>query len=138
MDPDGFGFDSLVNYVCDSHTQMNSPSVRQVISLLLTEKSKLASTAAFLDLLRSGPALSRQEAELLQDEWGELWLDEWTDETETVTMNRGAGVTAEGTLFMWIQRLLCWKGQNEHNGTLVQVKKKKKTLQKEPYMSKNI
>jgi len=46
MDPDGFGFDSPVNYVGNSHTQMNSPSVKQVISLLLTEKSKLTSTAS--------------------------------------------------------------------------------------------
>lgn len=42
MDPDGFGFDSSVNYLDDPCTQMNSPSVlKPAISLPLSEKSKV-------------------------------------------------------------------------------------------------
>lgn len=52
MDPDGFGFDSSVNYLGDPCTQMNSPGVKQAISLPLMEKSKVT-LALSLDSLRS-------------------------------------------------------------------------------------
>lgn len=48
IDPDGFVFDSSVNYASNSCTQMNSPGVKQATSLPLTEKSKLMPVATLL------------------------------------------------------------------------------------------
>lgn len=44
MDPDGFGFDSTVNYIGNSCTLINSPGVKQTVSLPLAEKSKVMPT----------------------------------------------------------------------------------------------
>ncbi len=52
MDPDGFEFDSSVNYLGDPCAQMNSPGVRQAISLPPLKKSKVM-LALSLDSLRS-------------------------------------------------------------------------------------
>lgn len=44
MDPDGLGFDSTVNYIGNSCTLINSPGVKQTVSLPLAEKSKVMPT----------------------------------------------------------------------------------------------
>ena len=48
------------------------------------------------------------------------WLNEWTDEIETVMTNRAACVSTEGELPR--DDYLGEKGQKEHNGAPVQVK----------------
>lgn len=123
MNPDGFGFDSSVNYLGDHCAQTNSPGVRQAISLPLLKKSKVM-LALSLDYLRSClsfPANMRPGCWSGMNEEKER-LNVSSDEIETLMMNRAACVSAEGELPNWVQRWLsCWKGQKKHNGAPVQV-----------------
>lgn len=104
MDPDGFEFDSSANYSGDPGTRMNSPGVKQAISLSLLVKSKVM-------LARSRPK---------KKEW----------QSESKGRNRdcndeqsGPCDHTNGKLAKWVLRWLsCWNGQMEHNGTAVQVK----------------
>lgn len=94
MDPDGF--DSSVNYLGDPCAQMNSPSVKQAISLLLMEKSKAMLTFS-LDYLRScscsqltwdraaGPEWMRKR----MSEWMNRWNRDCNDEQSGLCQSRG-------------------------------------------------
>lgn len=88
IDPVGFGFYSSVNYLDDPCTQMNSPGVKQAISLPLMKKSKmmlslyLRSCSFFRDNMRPSCWTGINEEK--------EWLNEWTDEIKTVMTNRVA------------------------------------------------
>ena len=81
MDPDGFRFDSSVNYLGYPCTQMNSLGAKKAISLLLTEKSKVMLTLSF-EYLRSCSC-----SQLPWDDWAAgprwmrkrmTWMNRWT------------------------------------------------------------
>lgn len=96
MDPDGFGFDSSVNYLGDPCTQMNSPGVKQAISLPLMEKPKVM-LALSLDYLRrsscsqltwdqaAGPGWMRKR----MTEWMNRWNRDCNDEQSVLCQRRG-------------------------------------------------
>lgn len=91
MDADRFGFDSTANYSDDPGMWMNSPDVKLVISLSLSEEIEW--DARSLSLL----------------------LKSWKGATEVELMNRAARVTAEGRLPEWVQR---WQSYwNQWEGT---------------------
>ncbi len=76
MDPDGF--DSSVSYLGDPCTQMNSPSVKQTISLLHMEKSKAMLTLS-LDYLRSCSCSQLTWDRAAGPGWMRKRVNEWTD-----------------------------------------------------------
>lgn len=110
MEPDGFGFDSSVNYIGNSPTQMNSPSVKQAISLSPTEKSKATSTASLWTSKGAVLFSAKHKNELVdQDEWAKSWLNEWVVEIELRRMKKEAGIT------------FAEKPQNSMEGSLLQI-----------------
>lgn len=115
MDPDGFGFDSSVNYLGDPCTQMNSlqfwsrPSHyhfrrnRRWCSLAVQSASKTVSGSRLTWDGAAGPGWTMKKE----------WLNEWTEEIETVMTNRAACVGAEGELPKWVQRWLSLRKRPE-------------------------
>lgn len=104
---------------------MNSPGAKQPISLLLVEKSKVTLTLSLWTTSEAAsvPRLTQDWAAVSTMDEDKEWPPEWTDEIETVVMNRADCVSAEGELPDCRQRSLSWwKGWKEHNGAPVQVK----------------
>lgn len=110
MGPDGFGFDSLVNYVGDSHSQMNSPKCEA--GHLITAQWKIETDVRSLfsgppkELTCAQPTVAAVSGWMrrITTEWMNRWNGDGNDEQRGRCHRRGKALHVDPEIIISLKK----------------------------------